>query len=762
MAIWYLDPQDGDNSVTATPYGWWSVVVTVTGGTMPVAGETMTSALGKTAILTRTPSSWVGAVTCYFYGKSGIFAAGNVSFTGSGTGTIAADLTYCAWKGLTGGATAGRTTAGDIIRMKKSPNHVLVCNATWNNLSKVITLDTAQTLTVDRCEIAWTPVHGSVIRQPVATDAKEGSYCMQITEDAVPGANEVQAYYPTGLLDLHLFQKLSFWIKNEAAVLANQWIIKLYTTVDASGVACDEFAIPAIPSTGQWLPLTVARTTGGNLNATVRSIALVNGASLPTLSKYIRLDNIQACYTDGLNLQSVISKSSIATSVATEAFYGIQSIVGTAILLDIDTNCLATAGRGYYGVTENAPTYRVELLKTVLASSLSGTCGNSTQRVGTAGAFFYLEGGYDPITNIRDGQTWTDGLNGYGVCWDISMNYWNVSRIGGWRYGEAVYISGNNPYIGPDVMIASDITGGNCSSAVVDIFSNSVLITGIKATNSGYNTSYGGIYIGSGGGGNGEEISIDWTNNNRGPGIANSGGRGIFTVLAAHNNGTRGIELRNENILKKATCYNNGTFGIYFAGGNCRVYDLVTSGNVSGAIGQGTQSGVKNTVYRGNCSEATKIGGGGGIGIECLLHNYDQINHVIVWDGGNILAQQTVRHSASGVAYAFYPLSTRTKYSPLCLPIAKIAVAAGTLVTVTAWMMKSVAATVGGKIVVRGGQILNVDTDAYAEKANDLNWEQLSFTFTPGEAGVVEVEAQAWYISAANIVYVHDVSVVQV
>ena len=69
--------------------------VTVTGGTKPAAGETMTGATsGKTAVLVSAPDTWTGAVSCYFVSQSGAFQAENVSFTGGGTGTIAVDLTY--------------------------------------------------------------------------------------------------------------------------------------------------------------------------------------------------------------------------------------------------------------------------------------------------------------------------------------------------------------------------------------------------------------------------------------------------------------------------------------------------------------------------------------------------------------------------------------------------------------------------------------------------------------------------------------------
>ena len=71
------------------------VTVTVTGETKPAAGAIMTGVTsGETAILVSAPDAWTGDVACYFTSQSGAFESENVTFTGGGTGTIAADLTY--------------------------------------------------------------------------------------------------------------------------------------------------------------------------------------------------------------------------------------------------------------------------------------------------------------------------------------------------------------------------------------------------------------------------------------------------------------------------------------------------------------------------------------------------------------------------------------------------------------------------------------------------------------------------------------------
>ena len=67
-----------------------------------------------------------------------------------------------AWKTITLGPTAVRTVPGDIIRIAKSPAPIALVGttATWNDTSKVVTLNAAETLEVDDCEDAWTAAGG--------------------------------------------------------------------------------------------------------------------------------------------------------------------------------------------------------------------------------------------------------------------------------------------------------------------------------------------------------------------------------------------------------------------------------------------------------------------------------------------------------------------------------------------------------------------------------------------------------------------------
>jgi hypothetical protein len=128
MSTFYLDYENGNDSTTATPLGWWSVPFT--GGTAPdpvVSGLVTGAVSGATARMTAVVLSggaWAtsdAAGTMYFYGKSATaFQAEQVDFDSGGHMDIAADFTYCAWKTITTGATAARIAPGDVIRIAKS------------------------------------------------------------------------------------------------------------------------------------------------------------------------------------------------------------------------------------------------------------------------------------------------------------------------------------------------------------------------------------------------------------------------------------------------------------------------------------------------------------------------------------------------------------------------------------------------------------------------------------------------------------------
>jgi hypothetical protein len=102
----------------------------------------------------------------------------------------------------------------------------------------------------------------------------------------------------------------------------------------------------------------------------------------------------------------------------------------------------------------------------------------------------------------------------------------------------------------------------------------------------------------------------------------------------------------------------------------------------------------------------------------------------------------------------------RTSSYPLDFEIAKVAVAANSLVTIKAWMRRTNSGLTTG-LRIKGGQIGGVTNDitSYMTAAADT-WEQVTLTFTPTEIGVVEILAEC-YGGSTYTAYVDDLTISQ-
>jgi len=712
-----------------------------------------------------------------------------------------------AWKTITNGATAARIAPADVIRIAKSPAPVsLGTTGVWTNLSKTVTLGVAQTLNIDLCEAVWTAIAGGDTTPAlvaVATDAKQGDNCVRLTLDAAPQTSVGQAYYATGTLDLSAYQKISFWIKNSAAIVANNWKVCLCSDV-AGATVVDTFLIPAIPSTARWLPLTLAREGGGNLGAAIQSIAIYTDTVAPTASSNILIDDFIACTAAGLNLQSLISKNS-AEQGGTEGWYGIQSINGVTVLLDNDTNTKANAGRGYSGTTETVTTYKRETIKTVLASADS-TQVQVVQDSGILGSNIEFQGGWNTSTTVQEGETFFDGLNGngYGIYLNtksyITLNYLNICR-----YNSGIYYNNSNN----NSIITLSNANNNYYGVYYNNSNNNSIITLSNANNNNYygvyhynsnnnsittlsnanNNNYSGVYYYNSN--NNSIITLSNANNNYyGVYYYNSNNNSIITLSNANNNNYSGIYYNNSNNNSIITlsnvnnndnygvCYNNSSnnsittlsnannnyYGVYYNNSNNNSITLLsTTGNKTAGIYN--NRGI-NYISNALIAEATEVTGYVAfINSRIFSNKHDQTadNHWIFTDGGTINSQATTRHTASGIAWKFVITSSnRSSSYPLDLSIAKIAVAANALVTVKVWVYKDSAAGVAAKLVCRGGQIAGVPDDVTALAADVLQtWEELTITFTPTEAGVIEIEGWGYYVTENSNVYFDDMTISQ-
>lgn len=665
-----------------------------------------------------------------------------------------------AWKTFTLGATAARIAPGDIIRIAKSPAPSSIGNATWTSLSKIVTLEVAQTLNIDMCELIWTAGESAVATN--STYEKEGTNCMKITPPASPTINTLQAYHAIDELDLSSYQKISFWIRNYSKIIANNWKVCLCSDV-AGETIVDTFEIPAIPSTNKYIPLTLAKVGGGNLGASIKSIALYSGSDITGMaSKYIYVDNFIACTTAGLNLQSLISKNSTEQG-GTEGWFGIQSIDGVTINLDNGVETKAGAGQGYYtaGTTpDTVTTYKRETIKT----TMEGTSSNQVHVItdsGSAGLNIQYQGGYNILTTEQDGETFFDGLNGNGYAIYISgKNYITINRINAVRYSVNLHLLNNANYNTIDNVFVSN-------SSMWSIY-----LKGIKnlTLNNVICINNGNMGIGIDDCNNFEIDTIKVDNNEvDGIEIKNCENIGIQEITSASNNISSGVVFYTSRncIINEVVNADSNDYGIEYTSNtkNNKIWSLSTKGNGDGGVYVGSTE-ENNMIANALLAEGTEIAQGLLAGFDRRFYSmfHDQgSNHKIFTDGGIIVSEATDRVGGTGLMWKLSPLLARDNWYPLTLSIAKIAVVADKLVTVKVWMKKNHATNIGGKLVCRGAQLAGIGLDDVVDtKANDADtWEELEISFTPTQAGVVEIEAWAYYVAGNADVYVEDMTITQ-
>lgn len=266
------------------------------------------------------------------------------------------------------------------------------------------------------------------LNTPAQTSRKEGYYAIKVAVLAGAGSNEKAAYFNTPTLNLSGYQQVSFWFNTSIALNAGDFELRLCTD-DAGNTAAHTIPIPKIINKDNWQKITV--DLGVNLNTAIESVALWQIVDKGACSIYI--DHIIACKAssaaDSLTLHSLISKSSSAYG-GTEAFYPIQSFGsdGRVLVLEGKYNEMFYQKAAYFGTPETVPLYKREAIRAAVPAAYN-TCVNDLLDSGTAALPIKIQGGYDPVTNLQDGETY------YGSDWNgyafraATKSYYEFSRI---------------------------------------------------------------------------------------------------------------------------------------------------------------------------------------------------------------------------------------------------------------------------------------------------------------------------------------------
>lgn len=682
------------------------------------------------------------------------------------------------WKTIASGATAARIAPGDTIRMMASPDPTLVGSASWTSGSRSVTLASAVTATICACETAWTG-SANVTATATSGSVKEGTNRASLAI-AAAFTTGLAAYFATGTLDLSGYQQVSFWIQTNLAVAASTLSLRLCS--DAAGVTTvNTVPIPAITATGTWTAITV--DLGTALGSAIGSVALY--ADLDPGTVTILLDHIIACKAsasaDALTLTSLIGKvhnlawaassayalgdnrrptqpnrngfsyrvTSAGTSGASEpawpaeiglsvadgsvvwiceeledTWYPVASISGTTVKLDgaVATSAAATSNT-YQGASETVATYRREALRLPAMPSAPTTGTYTTlQDSGTDGSWITFSGGWDRTAmSSQGGETWLTGQNGDGVgiaCG--STSFVALANTGLTRFNSGVQSSSANTLL---------------------------MLTNLQATGCGYGVSLT----------NGKRLlgTNLVCNNNANAGVDDSGLPSVLSCVTANGNGGGSPQLGlSYGALRTRMNYvvakGNGAAGATNNGSSradIEIRNLTTAANGTAGFSAGSYGNA--LLVNASLGEGTPIAVPATFLDEYVWsHKHGALAgvHLGTTDGGTIRSVSDVTHAGSGIAWRFNPTSTnRGAVYPLRLALAKLVCAANVTRSVTLWTRRD-STNIKGLLAIEGGQLPGVGQELSVACQPAVNsWEQsATLSFTPTEAGVVEIVFRVW------------------
>lgn len=564
----------------------------------------------------------------------------------------------------------------------------------------------------------------------------------------------------------------------------------------------------------------------GNLGSAIASIAVYSGnVTTGMASKYIYVDDFIACVSGGLNLQSLISKNAVeqssdATVNKSEGWYGIQSINGLTVLLDNGTSTKANTGKGYYTTgtsPETVDTYIRETIKTVMVAVSASSQSLSQGGNETVGNIEF-QAGYDIILGTQIGETFYDGLNGFGYGLNVSqISYVILNHLSFVRYDYGI----NTLTTSNNIIFSSISDINNCTSNGFYLGTGSFNITITLIINCNNNT----IGFIASGGSLGNTVkqnlisSIININNNLTTGFSFNqyNCANIITNITNLCNSSYGIRFgdwgHSNYVSNIENISNNATIGIEFNGGNNNRIGTVTNvintltgtgilfsdtcfnridsvancnANLIGFEFRDTAcfNFIGNITTTGNTTLGKGIRGKNFINHATFAESISLITSAEEWsntrininkltstgysyiytDYGNIVSQAATA-GGTGIEWKFSITNVaRTSNYPLDMVIARIACNAGSEVSVKAYFKKSSGSDIGAKLVCRAGQIAGVTTDVVTTCPLDTVRNQLEIKFTPSEVGVVEIEAWAYWLAGLadeNVIVDGTISVTQ-
>ena len=384
-------------------------------------------------------------------------------------------------------------------------------------------------------------------------------------------------------------------------------------------------------------------------------------------------------------------------------------------VITIGSNTSATLYKVYPSATQSGYSSKKLGVTDTGAAAAWNTVVQKVMSSGTGSANLIISGGWDLSTQQQTGQTYFRQMHttfstrtGFGLYADAIFNTL-ISRLHFLRYDCGIYY-----------------TNGSSNNIFISPTCNSVNNVGVY-----YYSSYNNIIISP---------------------TCNSNKYGIYYSSS------------NNNVLISPTCKSNNNDGIYFGYGSSNniSYGTVTTAYNGSSI---YNDRYVNRIAKANIAETTKFTGAlDYVNSRLFIDDLNNTGNAYIYtDNGNIQSRDATA-GGTGKEWVLSPTSDKrgAKY-PLNLSVAKVAVAGSGQVTVKVYFKKT-GTGVAGALRVRYGQInwSNDAEDIIVNCPDNTNRNQVTLQFTPTEAGVVEIEALAWYVSSTTqSVIVDDIDISQ-
>lgn len=806
MTTYYLDYEGGNDANAGTSFAlrWKTLTSGATaariapGDTIRVMGSPDPTSLGINGIWTDCPnygnqvtinisSSTNASPIAVTTATHGLSTGDYVRIESHTTNTKANGLwkvtvtssTVFTLDGSTGNGVGGATGT-----FKKYTNAVV-------ELASAITKTVASTGNIGSGRTAWTASANVTCTQGAATLLKSGD-----VNDSI----SVAAGFTTGLAafkalgaatDFSAYKQISFNFVQTSGTIGAASSLSIKLCSDAAGVtAVDTFNLPAVGALNSVMKITINK--GSALGASIQSVALY--VNTDNAAQTFLIDNIIAC-KDSTSADSLTLSSLIGKNTGNETWYGIAAINGTMVLLDNSTSSLNTTTLfGYTGTTETVTTYKRE---PILIPAATGTTTNNLgaiQDSGTVGSLIAFEGGWDRTAmTTQNTETWFSGQNSNGIgIQATSKNYFSINKIN-------------------LVQFATNFLFTTCQYASLNnVHSNNSGTVGIQFATSSTNCSIGTLYAANNGVGTGVSVESNsdflyvntiYAINNNGSGVSTPGlniaarkvtigsiteiSNNYVNLITSASATSAGENCTIYSITNAKNARTNAQYGsLLIEGYNTRIYN---GGNISNSrycgITLGSGSMIYNATTSGNTLRGVDLRGSGSVLRNCIIgeatefgvyssnfndtniysenHDGTTNNHYIWSSFGIIQSNTTTRHTGSGISWKMSPtVDSYNGAAPLRLSIAKIACTANNLVTVKAWMQRD-STSLTMSLFCPGGQLAGVSSNVTSSMTAAINtWEELTITFTPTEAGVIEIFALAYGGTTLNG-YVDDMTITQ-